>query len=184
MLDILHRLARGWDQAFTYEIRLPAATPGAGSEFTYQPNGSEIWIVNSVRASLAASAAAGTRETSLIVSDGSHSPARYAATAAQAAGTTVDYTWALGGPVGQAATGAPTIASLGDYLVLPGQWTLKSSTVALDAGDQWSNVALAAFILRIPPTGVAKSLTDHAEVMRQAAEAIQAAAELIEHDER
>jgi hypothetical protein len=123
--------------------RLQAVTqPAAGADWTITVPGDKIWRVLSIVGKLVTSAAAATREATLQITDQSTTFMFIPAGTSQVASKTGQYCWfeqaQNRGTTLQTAITAPIPSNL----VLPGGMVLKSVTEVIDAGDQWSNVAL------------------------------------------
>lgn len=127
---------RGW--IFTFTI----ANPAAGADFSVTVPAGEQWILRSMAAVLATSAAAATRTPVLLIMDGSGNVSMAAGQGdAMAASTT--WTWSFyPGATDLGVSTSPAHAPIPPDLRLPPGYVIKSSTAGLQAGDQWSAIAL------------------------------------------
>jgi len=115
--------------------------PAAGADWTTTVPANTQWILRSVYALLATDAVAPVREAALQIKDGGGVRLMLSNSIdTVAASTNSNISWFP-------ASGAVTDArfNLGvippEYRLLPG-WTISTSTLNLDAGDQWSNIRL------------------------------------------
>lgn len=116
------------------------SNPAAGADWSQSVPGSHLWTVRAVTATLATSAVVANRQARLILGDGTNTFATLTAPAVQAASLTHVYTWAIG--VTPVALGLQQLSAMA-ILDLPVGWTIGVSTLALDAGDQWSAIRLS-----------------------------------------
>lgn len=119
-------------------IRSIAGTdPAAGVEISETVPANAVWRLKSFRASLVTSAVAATRQVSIIIDDGTTTLKQVFVNATQAASLTRNYNimadWALHATAIQAELYAP----LPGDLILEAGSRIRTSTVAIDGGDNW-----------------------------------------------
>lgn len=118
---------------------LRPAAPAAGADWSLTVPAGHQYRIRSVHWVLATSAAVANRVADLVIGDGHGTFAQPCAFAAQAASLTQHYTFfpeSGGDNSGNGQTaGMPTVT------LEPG-WTIGSSTQAIDAGDQFSGIAV------------------------------------------
>jgi hypothetical protein len=116
-----------------------APAPGADWQLTVPTNAR--WRIETVRADLATSAAAGNRTPRLFFGYGGPSSGSYAPIASQAPGTS--FTYAAANTTEYNTPASLTSAwPLPANLVLLAGMTIQSTTIGLDAADQWSGIAV------------------------------------------
>lgn len=114
-------------------------SPAAGADWSQTVPASHLWQLFSITATLTTSAVVANRQVRLVLTDGTNTFASLTAAAVQAASLANVYTWCLGQhPL---ALGLQQLGALPE-LTLPEAWTVGVSTLALDAGDQWSAIRL------------------------------------------
>ena len=118
------------------------ANPAAGADWSVQVPAGVTWEVQSVYAQLATSAVVANRFPVLVVQDAGGNTLLDAnpGGGGQTATQTHKYTWAIGAGSNQNTSANPS-APIPD-MVLPGGSTIGTTTLNLDAGDQWSAVSL------------------------------------------
>lgn len=138
----------GVKQNVPYLRQVLVATPAAGAEWVITGPGQGLWRVVSVAFTLTTDATVANRGVVLVVDDGTTVIARTGAGAVQAASLTQNYGAAVGTHTGAAGT-ALNVPLHNPYGVLlqPG-WRLRTETVNLQAGDQYS--AIAALVEEFP----------------------------------
>lgn len=115
------------------------ANPAAGADWSQSVPAGHLWQLLGVTATLTTSAAVANRAVALVLGDGTNPFLTIPAPAVQAASLAGVYSWA--GEGGGYAVGVRQLAPL-PGLTLPPAWTLGSSTLLVDVGDQWSAVRL------------------------------------------
>lgn len=120
-------------------IVLPVASPGAGLDWSLTVPAGHLYQLLAVTATLVTSAAVANRAVGLVLSDDRNPFLTIPAGAVQAASLTGIYSWAVG--ANPATLGIRSIAPIPD-LILPTAWSLATSTLLIDAADQWSAVRL------------------------------------------
>lgn len=115
------------------------ASPAAGADWSQTVPASHLWQLLTVTATLTTSAVAGNRQARLALGDGTNPFAVLTAPAVQAASLAHVYTWAVG--MTPLALGLQQLQAL-PPIALGNGWTISVSTLALDAGDQWSAIRL------------------------------------------
>jgi len=131
-------VARGFP-GHGHPILITAPTPAAGADWTLTPPPGSVWRILWGQAKLVTSAVAATRQVLLQLSTGGLVVAQMASPNTQITGLTYTYQFAPGAT-------QPTLASTFPVLSLPARvivdprWALGSSTIAKDAGDQWSAI--------------------------------------------
>lgn len=133
-----------------YHRAISLANPAAGAEFTITGPGKGLWRVISVAFRLVTDATVAARVPILTGDDGTTVWLKTADNTSQAASLTVDYGAFAGAAAGSVA-GVYTHFPLGDngVILYPG-WRLRSTTSALQAGDQYSNIG---FLVEEFPNG-------------------------------
>lgn len=114
----------------------PVAAPAAGAEISFTVPGDKIWLLQAVNTSLVASATAATRIPQLGIGDGTRSGLLLAATAGITANQTIRLAWSN---TGAAATGTAVFLQAllqPELWIWPG-WAIATTTVAIQAGDQY-----------------------------------------------
>ena len=130
-------------------IQVPS--PAAGADWSVQVPGGERWSIRSLVAQLQTSAVVANRGARVEVSDGNVRVASYQAAQVQAASVVARHTLVPGGPAGANAQSQASQWPGPDPFILPPGWVLSTSTVNLDVGDQWSQIAL--HVLQEPVRG-------------------------------
>lgn len=133
--------------------RIIIDNPAAGADWSITPTHGGLWLVRSVVATLATSAVAGNRTPRLRASDGTNVWFITIPGGVQAPSTTVDYGAFPGSPASSPGGLTALYAWPTDGLRLPVGHSLASSTVTIDAGDQWSAIAIE--VLEFPSVGPA-----------------------------
>ena len=113
------------------------ANPAAGADWQTNPNQASQLIA--VTATLVTSATVANRLPALQLKDNAgHVLAQLPAQAVQAAGATIIYVWGQNQPytVANGLSLAPVPAGI----VMAANWTVGTSTTALQVGDQWSAI--------------------------------------------
>jgi|SRR5579863_313913 len=118
------------------------ATPAAGAEWGVAVPLGAVWRVISIVFKLVTSAVAANRIPAVAVINGTNDVLQVSETIAQPAGTTVIYEFGIAYPsTGVQISNLVTAAFPGD-VVINSQFSLESSTTALQSGDQYSLVKL------------------------------------------
>ena len=121
-------------------VAVPAA-PAAGADWSLTVPGGFRWRLVSLVGRLVTSATVANRYPTLTLSDGTTVFARVPAITAAVASGTSFYWWAIGG-----GSYVPSTLTTPQSLWLPDMWlesgyVVNANTSALDATDQWSQVA-------------------------------------------
>lgn len=113
------------------------AQPGAGADWTITVPVGARWRPIALLASLATSATVATRQAQILLDDGANVFAQMSGNDGQAASLTFAYTLASSNGVGAM---APTDAliPLPDWTVLLAGYRIRSSTLSIQAADQWT----------------------------------------------
>jgi hypothetical protein len=123
-------------------LRVTIANPAAGADFSFQPADALRWRVQSLKATLTTSAAAGNRSVHNLVSDSAGNPYwNQPAQTTQGPGLAVQYSFAPGVTPIVVADGA-AVLSLPANLILAQRHQIQSLTTGLLAGDQWSAISM------------------------------------------
>lgn len=125
----------------------PAAV-AAGTDWTVTVPGGVTWVLRSAFARFSTSATVANRFVRLQAGDGNSTLWRVVPSSAHAASLPFDYSWVSG--FGSEVNGS---AGVGWTIPLPsmplvGGYTIGTSTNNLDAGDQWSQMALHVVEIR------------------------------------
>jgi len=119
---------------------IAGTTPGAGVEITETiPTGARDELI-AFRAQLVTSATVANRVAQLILDDGAAIFTEIAAGLVQAASLTIRYDWAQGYPQPTAVQAIDALAPLPIGNELGAGYRMRSSTLNIQAGDQWSAV--------------------------------------------
>lgn len=118
------------------------ANPAAGADWSVQVPAGVTWEVQAVYGQLATSAVVANRFPVLVITDAASNPLVNAnpGGGGQTATQTHKYTWAIDAASNQNTSANPS-TPIPD-VVLPAGATIASSTLNLDAADQWSAVSL------------------------------------------
>lgn len=136
--------------------------PAAGAEWTYRCDGIGVRRILSVAFTLTTAVAVGNRFSILIQSDGTNDYLYAPCSSAQTASLTELYSAFTGSPQNLGASGVNNIPAPTDgFVLLPGH-TLRSSTVAIAAADQYSAIALLTVVY---PTGPGYRMTPDIETI-------------------
>jgi hypothetical protein len=115
---------------------LTGTNPAANVEISETVPTGARWRVQSLRAALVTDANAANREVAITFDDGTNVYAEAHAGANQAASLTRQYTAAVGGVRGAAATGTGILIAM-PSLILPAGHRIRTSTTNRQAGDDW-----------------------------------------------
>lgn len=132
-------------------------SPAAGSDFTLTvPDAGNVWEIVSIRARLVTSSAVANRVVSVLVKDNNGTEVFRSAfdTAITASLTTVFSISPQVGTVNGGLTNGKAITMpIPDGPYLP-RWTISTSTVSIDTGDAWSQIAVwyRQLGLSLPPS--------------------------------
>lgn len=130
------------DQDLQYLRVVPVAPPAPGQEWSIAAPGQGYWRILAARWVLVTDANVANRHVSLLLDDQTDVLAGLPAGAVQAAGLTQSYSLFPGSPPG-ALAGAPwLLPAPTDGLVLMPGFRVRSSTVAIQVGDQYSAIRL------------------------------------------
>lgn len=166
----LGRLARTAPGPYSLEVRT-LANPAAGADFSIVVPGGQVWRLWAVRATLAASAAAGTRDPKLTIDDQTTTAIGYPAGVTTAANGTTTYQWINAYPTLSAtAEGALAAVPIVDLPLQPG-WRVRAVTGAIDVADQWSAISFTLERLDKPAGIVPMVGTEYDQQVRAAYEA-------------
>lgn len=120
------------------------SNPSAGAEVTVTVPAGETWALQSVDLTLTTSATAGNRQVQLIVDDGTNELYRYLVTVTQAA--SLAYIYVFSGMTNDAAvragTGVNEVLSELPALTLAAGYRVRTSTIGIQVGDQYSAITL------------------------------------------
>lgn len=123
------------------------ANPAAGAEISITVPAGQTWQLQDIDFTLTTSAAAGNRQVQLIIDDGVNELWRFLVTVTQAA--SLAYIYAFGGATSDAAVRAATgVNEVLSEMDLPGitlgaGYRIRTSTVGIQAGDQYSAITVA-----------------------------------------
>ncbi len=128
------------------------SSPAVGTDVVLTVQAGQVWSVRALRFLLTASAQVATRIPHLMIDDGAnivfqYSPASIqgtlvaSSTAFIVGATTVGQDQALTG-----FSGATVQQFQLPDLVMPANWRIRTQTVAIQTGDQWSQLALAVVV--------------------------------------
>jgi hypothetical protein len=142
------------DVQYIRVVQVP--TPAVGTDWSVAAPGQGLWRLLAFRYVFTTDANVANRLPSLIVDDGTSALLQVSAPAVQAAGIAQSYS-GFPGSGGAALAGAPWLVPCPSdgILLLPG-FRLRSSTTAIQVGDQFSAIAL--YIEELP-TGPAVRVT-------------------------
>lgn len=110
--------------------------PAAGAEIAETVPTGARWRLQSLRAALVTDATAANREVAIVFDDGTNTYAEAHAGVNQAASLTRQYTAAIAGVRGAAATGTGILIAI-PSLILPAGHRIRTSVTNLQAGDNW-----------------------------------------------
>lgn len=129
-------------------IVVPVASPGAGLEWSLTVPAGHLYQVHSIFAILTTSAVVAARFARLILGDGVAPFLEVPPFASQAASLAWRYSWADVSVAYQAG-----LSQLGVIppTTLEAGWTIGSSSVAIDPGDQWSGIRIGVLDVTIRP---------------------------------
>jgi hypothetical protein len=120
----------------------PAATPAAGADWSTQVPPGRAWRILSICAQFVTSSTAATRSPELRYSQGANTFCSLGAAAGTVASQTAIYTWAaLGTSTSALVTRVTVTEGVPNIWLLQGT-TIGTTTVNLQAGDQWSAIWL------------------------------------------
>ncbi|HET9765263.1 MAG TPA: hypothetical protein VFS60_00365 [Thermoanaerobaculia bacterium] len=129
------------------------STPNAGAEFSQRVTGGSIWLLHSVRATLVTAAAVANRLPALTFSDGSTTWATLPTSIAVTATSTTTVSW-LADPGGVGTLAGGLVGPLPGWpCALPPGTLIASLTAAIQAADQYSQVALYCYEVTAEPVG-------------------------------
>ena len=131
-----------------YARTILVANPAAGAEWSITVPGGVSWIVCTLMSRLVTDATVANRSPVLALNDGSNDVARLPSAGVQAASLNQRHSWARGFSPAAATANAVEFCSGLPLAPLPANMILKSSTVQLAAGDQYSGVALYVIQVR------------------------------------
>lgn len=130
------------DEPLPYRQVYRVSDPPAGGDWAFTAPGIATVRIVALRARLVTSAVVATRIPILEMDDGTDVVAASPPGSSTAASLTVDHSAVAGGDSLAVLGSLATWAMPHDgFTLLPG-WRVRVSTVALDAGDQWSQVRL------------------------------------------
>lgn len=114
-------------------------TPGAGADWSVSVPTRARWRLENINAQLVTAAAPSNREAVVVLDDGINVLATIPSGVTQVASTTVQYSYFQGATRGAGAQSPHVITPL-PFVLLGAGWRIRSSTVGIQAADQWSNV--------------------------------------------
>lgn len=122
---------------------IPVPTPAAGSDWSLTVPAGVIWQVLSVRAQLVTDAVVATRVPSLdfVTADGTI-VVRHPVDSTKVASVSAFFDWMVGYGDHINEGGVVGLSMIADFPLLAG-WAVKTTTFAIDAGDQWSGITVA-----------------------------------------
>lgn len=161
--DLLYAYLRPYGQVNRQPRVVTVANPSAGADWsvTVQSaggSGNVLWVPLSVFATFTTSGVAGTRNPTITYTSGV-TFARFGAGGTVAATATARVAWLRG----MSNTNAGTLGGCLPAIPVPGGTAIASSTSSLDAGDQWSAIALYVLELTQSDPGY---LTDYVQAIR------------------
>jgi hypothetical protein len=115
---------------------LAGSDPAAGAEIAETVPTGARWRLQSLRAALVTDATAANREVAIAFDDGTNTYAEAHSGVNQAASLTRQYTAAIAGIRGAAATGTGILLAI-PAVILPAGHRIRTSTTNLQAGDNW-----------------------------------------------
>lgn len=113
--------------------------PAAGVEITETVPTAALWRLNLFRFGFTTAVAVANRIVRLVIDDGVNPLAFIEGPAVQTAGLGFDFNYGVGFP-SRAAVGAEHLLPLPSWLYLNAGWRIRTSTVALQAADNFSSV--------------------------------------------
>lgn len=159
----LDEIAVGDISPVVYDV-VRVTQPAAGADPVIVVPGNQVWQVLSVTGILTADAVVANRRPTLIIDDQTTTVAQVATGIVTVASQATRYSFVNGYDLETGAAGAAVSDPFMADNVLPSGWRVRFSTLGLDPGDQWSQ--LAVWVRRIN-----YGVSDWA-VARQAAEAV------------
>lgn len=120
--------------------RIVVPQPAAGAEWLYKHSGPSWILLRSIVWQLATAVAVATRVSRLQYKFGTDLIGQFPPTATQAASLTVVYQSTT--TMGSSADTATVLVGLPGELILGDNMSLRTSTTAMDAGDQYSAIAI------------------------------------------
>jgi len=120
---------------------ITVATPAAGAEWTQTVPAGREWIVRAITWTFVASAVVASRLLFVIYNDGGATNIRLPAGLVQTASQNVSYSFVPGSGTSLGA-GLPIAIPAPAHLRMGAGWNIGSLTAGIDAGDQYSNIAL------------------------------------------
>lgn len=137
---------RGWRFRPPSPQVVPLERPVAAADWLWKSETGHLLSLGSAHATLTTSATVATRIPRLqVVDSATHVLVSFQVPAIITASKAVEITWARG--VGRSdATGTNVLISSPD-LIFPPNCTVRTTTVALSAGDQWSSITLLVELL-------------------------------------
>lgn len=140
---LLRWLAEDWPAPAVYRTVRPA-DPAVATDWTITAPGESTWVVVGITATLVTDANVANRHPDLTLTDGSTTLWRLPAGAVITAGITTIISWLpMLGYASPAILGNRLTVGTPEVCMVPG-WTIGTTGSALQAGDQWSSVALTA----------------------------------------
>ncbi len=120
---------------------IAVTTPGAGADWTQTVPTGARWRIRGGTAQLVTSAAVATRQVALVIDDGVNTLFTSESASTQLAGVTQVYDLLPGGTVTTLVSTHQPLFQPVD-LILSAGWRIRTSTGAIQAGDQWSAIRL------------------------------------------
>jgi hypothetical protein len=120
----------------------PVTNPAPGAEISITPTGMGFWRILSFLFTFATSAVVANRFPSVLATDGTTRYWRSGTVASLAASQSADWAGFPGVGAGGSANGVVYLAWPNGGLILPPGFRLATLTTGLDAGDQYSGIAM------------------------------------------
>lgn len=121
------------------------ASPAAGADWSVNVPGGMVWQVQAIAATLVTSVVVANRFAALLVGDGTTTPIRLGGAPAIVASLTTRFCWLRDYGHSITASNPSGITIAWPVIPILGGWTISSSTLAIDVGDQWSAISLFVF---------------------------------------
>ena len=135
--------------------------PAAGAEISFTVPAGETWELQSFEGALVTSAVVANRQVSLIIDNGAGATlARIVAAATQAASLTYVYSFSDVGYEYGAVRDNKLVQGL-PRMTLAAGWTVRTSTLNLDVGDNWGPAVVGAALSYVRTTTAAGLVTVH-----------------------
>jgi hypothetical protein len=122
-----------------YMISVQQANPGAGADWTMTVPTNARWRLNSLNAQFVTAVAVATRIPAFIIDDGANVLFEVEPVVGELAASTEQYSLCPGGGSQDGANVSSVLPLPGDFFLHAG-WRIRTSTAAIQAADQWSNI--------------------------------------------